>query len=138
MFESLSVLIPYKPDHGHRDLLFNWVQRFYAAAMPEAEICIGHDVSELFNKSKAVNLAASQAARNVYLIADADVFFDPAIIIEAMKQLDSYAWVIPFREAINVAENNTKAIVQSEAKWPLAVEASDFEVTAYYEALPAD
>ena len=37
MLNSVSILIPHKPDYGIRDDLFKWIKTFYKNVMPEVE-----------------------------------------------------------------------------------------------------
>ena len=74
--EKVSIIIPFQTDHGPREGAFKWIKRYYAAVMPEAELCVGTFDGEI-NKSKAVNLAAKKATRDIFVIADADVVYDP-------------------------------------------------------------
>jgi hypothetical protein len=61
MLNSVSILIPHKPDYGIRDDLFKWIKTFYKNVMPEVELCIGECQGELFNRSQAINIAAKKS-----------------------------------------------------------------------------
>jgi predicted glycosyltransferase involved in capsule biosynthesis len=126
MFQDVSVLIPFKSDNGPRDAAFQWIKKFYNKAMPEAEICIGEDNSELFNRSKAINNAFKKSTRNIIVVADNDTIFDPVIITQSIALLDRYAWVVPFHDVLNISEENSKKIYESKAKWPLKVKIKDY------------
>ena len=88
MFKLISVLIPFRPDHPSRVRSFHWILQFYRELLPDAEICVGTCKTQLFSKSRAVNQAAKQATRDIFVIADADVFYDPHIIKQAVNLLD--------------------------------------------------
>lgn len=126
MFQDVSVLIPHKSDNGPRDAAFNWIKKFYKRSMPEAEICIGEDNSELFNRSKAINNAFKKSTRNIIVVADNDTIYDPALILKSIKLLDENAWVVPFHNVLNISEENSKKIYESKAKWPLRVKVKDY------------
>ncbi|CAM3874273.1 galactosyltransferase-related protein [Aeromicrobium ponti] len=133
MLEQVSILIPYKPGHSQRDLNFEWIINFYQSAMPEAELCIGICNDKEFNKSKAVNLAAQQATRNIFVIADGDIVYDPSIIVEAVELLKENAWVVPFSKVINISRMDTNKILRRKPNWPLRVKVKAYQVEKYYK-----
>ncbi|OLO37233.1 hypothetical protein BTR23_13840 [Alkalihalophilus pseudofirmus] len=122
MLKNVSVLIPYKPDNGVRDNLFKWVRSFYENVMPDVELCIGEDHSELFNRSRAINTAAQKASKEIFVIADGDVIYNPEIIVHAIKLLDKHAWVIPYRKWLNLDKESTEKILKISPEWPLPIE----------------
>ncbi|WP_082252863.1 glycosyltransferase [Bacillus sp. FJAT-27251] len=128
MFENVSILIPYKPDNGIRDINLNWIKNFYEKIFPNVEICVGFSNDELFNRSKAINLAAQQATREIFVIADGDIFCDPEVIKDSIKHIMEMnaTWVIPFRNIIRISEENSRSLVNKEPTWPLEV--TDFEI----------
>lgn len=115
-------MIPYKPDYGARDELFNWVKSFYENVMPEVELCIGESQSEPFNRSQAINNAANQATREVFVIADGDVIYDPQILVQAVKLLNQHAWIVPFGKFLDLSKSSTEELLQSSPQWPLSLE----------------
>ncbi|HET7579913.1 MAG TPA: galactosyltransferase-related protein [Bacillales bacterium] len=119
MLNQVSVLIPYKPDNGIRDDLFKWVKAFYEETMPEVEFCVGKALSEPFNRSRAINLAAKQATRDILVIADSDIIFDPEILTQAIPLLDQQAWIIPYSQWFDFTEPSTKKLLTSAPQWPL-------------------
>jgi hypothetical protein len=97
-----SVLVPYRPDGGHRDLSWAWIERRWHAAFnpSECELLIGGDDGgespAQFNHPLAINRLAAQAAGDVFIIADADTAFDPWWIRQAVFQVREGApWVLP-------------------------------------------
>jgi GT2 family glycosyltransferase len=132
--KNISILIPYQPDNGPRDITFNWIKKYYEASMPEAELCIGGLASGgLFNRSQAFNTAAKNATREILVLADGDVIYNPAIIDEAVKLLDNYPWVIPFRGVVNLSPDNTNRLLETEPNWPLNTYLDDYYIDNYYE-----
>lgn len=117
--KKVSVLIPYKPDHGYRDRSFQWVLKFYRNYLPETEICVGESRSELFSRTQAINAAARKASGDVYVIADADLVFRPELIEESIELLKEHAWVIPFRDVYDLFEQDTRAVLRSKPRWPI-------------------
>lgn len=130
MLKEVSVLIPYKPDNGMRDQSFAWVKRFHEVVMPDVELCIGEDQSSPFNRSAAINAAAKKSTRNVLVIADGDIIYDPQILIQAHRLLDKHPWVIPYGKWWNISTSSTQILLNSNPKWPLP---QDLEVKSRYK-----
>lgn len=119
MFKHVSVLIPFRPDHPSRIKTFHWVLQFYREMLPDAEICLGTCKTQLFSKSRAVNQAAQQATRDIFVIADADMFFDPQIIKQSIQLLDQAAWIIPYIQVLDISEDCTKKLLSTKPTWPV-------------------
>ena len=110
----ISVLVPYKSDGGYRDRLFKWVLERYRRLLPEAQICVGENNDNLFNRSKALNDARQQAHHNLLLVADADTAFHVHWLVEAMNLLENGAsWVFPYTIYCNVSRVSTEQILNS-------------------------
>ncbi|QCJ41548.1 glycosyltransferase [Bacillus sp. S3] len=121
VLENVSIIVPFQTDHGPRAKAFEWIKRYYARVMPEAELCLGLINEEDINKSKAVNLAAKQATKDIFVIADADVVYNPNIIVEAIRLLDKAAWVVPFTEVYNIEWQGTKRLLKTKPTWPIDI-----------------
>lgn len=80
--------------------------------MPEAEILIGFSNSEPYCKSESVNKAISRAKRDIFVIVDADIAFDPIKIYSAIEMLKDYAWVRPFENRIELSEKDTMELLE--------------------------
>ncbi|MDQ0246203.1 putative glycosyltransferase involved in capsule biosynthesis [Bacillus fengqiuensis] len=119
MFEQVSILLPFKTDNGIRHAELQWVIRFYYKIMPGVEICVGENFDEIFSRSKAINAAARKATRNVYVLADCDVIYDPDLIVEALHLLQQAPWVIPFNRVLDISKEKTEKLIQTEPEWPL-------------------
>jgi hypothetical protein len=125
VLEKVSIIIPFQSDYGPRAKSFEWIKRYYARVMPEAEICLGlMDGSEI-NKSKAVNLAAKKATRDIFVIADADVVYDPNLIVDSIKLLKQGGFVVPFTEVYNVEMEGTEKLLKTKPNWPIEVTAEE-------------
>jgi hypothetical protein len=125
VLEKVSIIIPFQTDHGPRAETFEWIKRYYARVMPEAELCLGIINGEEINKSKAVNLAAKKATRDIFVIADSDVVFDPKIIVEAISLLNEAPWVVPFTEIRNIERAGTERLLKTKPKWPIDVKSEE-------------
>lgn len=127
MFENVSIIIPFQTDYGPRAEVFVWVKKFFEVAMPDAELCLGRLNSREINKSRAVNLAAKEATRDIFLIVDADTVFDPNIILESIKLLQHAEWVVPFSEVYDIPMDVTERIMSTKPNWPLNAKLEEFQ-----------
>jgi hypothetical protein len=99
---KVSVLVPYRPDGGHRDRAWAWIEKrwrhFYG---DEIEMLVGGDDGGRnpgeFNHPLAINRLAARATGDVFVIADADTAPDPAFIREATTAVASgfVVWALP-------------------------------------------
>jgi predicted glycosyltransferase involved in capsule biosynthesis len=69
---NIIVIVPYRPDHGHRDQLWAHLKDNYWAHQPY-EIVVGEDMVGPFNRAKAVNQAA-EIGWDIAIIADTDTW----------------------------------------------------------------
>ncbi|WP_332694826.1 galactosyltransferase-related protein [Halalkalibacter lacteus] len=122
MFENVSILIPYQPDNGQRDIIFKWIKEFYKVTMPKAELCIHVSNDDLFNKSKAINLAAKKATREIFVIADADMIYNPSIIPYSIQLLEQHSWIIPFQKIQYLSQYTSSKLLKTNPDWPLKIE----------------
>jgi hypothetical protein len=120
--KDISILIPYRPDNGPRDKAFDWVKKFYQEFLPDAELCIGSCKYRMFSRSQAINDAASKATRDVFVIVDSDVFFNPKIIEKSVDLLDQHPWVIPFDKVHMISEKSTLELYKTKPEFPLKKE----------------
>jgi cellulose synthase/poly-beta-1,6-N-acetylglucosamine synthase-like glycosyltransferase len=119
MLEKVSVLLPIGGNLGPREEAFNWVVKFYETLMPEVELCIGRLDETPFSKSKAVNLAAKKATRDIFVIADTDFIYDPKIIEESIPYLENYALIHPFSKRTNLTKESTEELLKTTPAWPI-------------------
>ncbi|MDP4272626.1 MAG: galactosyltransferase-related protein, partial [Bacteroidota bacterium] len=88
---------------------------------------IGKDDSEPFCKSRALNQAARQANGNVFIIADADVMYDPGLIDRVLELILDHPWIIPFYPGIRLTRKATERILQEGITSFSEINAGDIE-----------
>lgn len=125
MIEDVSILIPFRSDHGHRDKLLNWVINFYQTCIPEVEICIGESSSALFSRSQAINAAANKANRNIFVIADGDIFYERQILMDAIHLLDQCAWIVPYHKVFDLSPSFTNKLLDQDGTIPMDKEGEE-------------
>jgi hypothetical protein len=111
---KISVLIPFKSDQGgDRDSNLRYVLNRYHTLLPEVEVVLGCDQNELFNKAKAVNRAAQKATGDIYIIADADVFFGTRLIDKIVAIANRYPWIIPFKRCYRLTQFGSREVTKN-------------------------
>lgn len=100
MATDLSVLVPYRPDHGHRDRGWEWTRKRWEQLLPDAEIVVASDDGGSspgqFAQPLAINRAAARASGDVFLMLET-TFDRPEWVLDAvhMIQTGEAAWVLP-------------------------------------------
>ena len=89
---TVSVVFPWRPGCLWRERSFNWVRDRYAATHPSWEVVIGESPQGLFSRSAAILDGARRASGDVLVVADADVWCDPA---DAVERVTETGWSVP-------------------------------------------
>jgi glycosyltransferase involved in cell wall biosynthesis len=119
---KISALIPYKPDNGRRDLIWNLVRRRYEQLLPQVELCLGSDDHELFCRAKAINAAAQKATGDILMLVDIDLIFEPELIDRILATVYSEPWVIPFTNAFRLTQSATDRLLENGLPETIAVD----------------
>jgi hypothetical protein len=81
------ILVPRRDDNGPRDELWNFCRAWWEREMSHLPIIEGYHTDGLFNRSAAVNRAATIAgAWDVAVIIDSDVICDPQRVVQAIDR----------------------------------------------------
>lgn len=108
----ISVLIPYRPDGGWRDTLWEWNSRQWADRAPFVEVVLGVDDSDPFNAGRAINKAAEQATGDLFVTVAADFLPDPdAIEWGAERIRDGAAWCALWSHTGCLTRNATERLL---------------------------
>lgn len=95
----ISILFPYRGDDGPRDRLFGYVLRWYQHYFPEAQIVVGRNFDQPFNRGAARNDAFEQSSGSVLIVADADTVPTAAGVRSGIADVVAeQCWVIPYAE----------------------------------------
>lgn len=107
---SVSVLVPFRSDHGHRDRLWNWCRPLWEAT--GYELVVEDSAPEHpFALAEAVNRCARRATGDVFVTMGADVVPNTAAIDLAVEYLTDFPWVQPFRRVCYITEASTEEII---------------------------
>lgn len=106
---SVSVCFPYRPDHGRRDAIADWVTARWQAHFPDFELVRGEpDPTQPFNRSQGINIAVRRSHGNTLIVADLDTIFNPEDINAALDLIDGGAlWGYAFRGYFNLTQDYT-------------------------------
>ena len=104
---KMSLLIPYKTDHGHRDDIFNFSISRYKQMFPEFEICVGENNDEPFNRAKAKNDAFKKATHDVLCIVDADALFSRKMVANALNTMKINGWTRAGGRSMRMTKQST-------------------------------
>ena len=126
---KISVLIPFKSDDGgYRDVNFYYVKKRYQTRMPELELVVGEDNSEPFNRSRAINRAVAKATGDLYILADADIYFGTKLIDKIMAIANLHPWIIPFNQGYKLTQAATLEVMKTgELQLPKNLKHADIE-----------
>jgi hypothetical protein len=107
---SVSVLVPWRPDGGHRDRAWKWVRQQYAARFPQWEIVEGWPPQGPWNKALAVADALRRSQGDILVIADADCWTDG--IGQAVTAVRAGSgWAVPHGKVRRLTEAATAAVI---------------------------
>lgn len=122
MTTSASILVPYLPDGGHRDLSWGWIKNRWELLLPEYSIHIGESVGvNGFQRAASCNQAASQSNSDVYIFADCDTTTDSEWIREAVEQVgnEEIPWAL-YRHCHKLDKGSTARILNSDPGEPIS------------------
>src|ERR1700727_2162954 len=84
---GISLLIPFRDDDGTRTPAFNWLVKYWTAALPGAQIVIGTDDHVPFSKTSAFNDARTRATGDVFVLIDADCYLDANVLLDCAASI---------------------------------------------------
>jgi N-terminal domain of galactosyltransferase len=121
----ISLIVPFRTDHAERERNWQWLERYWAAELPEAEVITGTDDSTPFCKTRAVNDAFTRAAGDIIVILDADCYISAGVIREAARQIrrarmrGRHLWFIPYRRFYRLTEAASLRLLASDPASPV-------------------
>lgn len=125
--------MPFKSDGGLRDYYWSLLKKRYKEVFSDVEVCVGLDDSKMFNRARAINRAARRATTNIFIIADADVYFERSLVEKAIESLDYCAWIVPFKRAYRLNQEATQRVIS--LNFPENINFSKSEIQ-HFESFP--
>lgn len=116
--ERVSLLVPFRAEEGDdtRTVAWEWIRERWALTFPGAELVVGTDEGTPFSKSTAVNDAFSRSTRDVLVLADADAWMDPEILLRAGGlALQTGRLVIPWRKVVRLKKQDSDPMLAGPA-----------------------
>lgn len=109
----MIVIVPYRPDHGHRDQLWAFLHKHYWASLG-FQVVVGEHTDGPFNRSKAVNQAANRNW-DYAVIADADTWVpERQLRLAHMTARISGKLVAAFDTVIEIAQPSTLSLLSGQ------------------------
>lgn len=106
------VLLPYRQDNGYRDTLWNYLETFYWGTLPYP-IVIGEHTDGQFNRSAAINRAASLTDWDVAVIADADTWVPaPQLAVAVKTAADTDTLTAAFDSVVELSQPRTADLLE--------------------------
>ena len=121
---GISLLVPFRTDHGRREQTWNWLKRYWAYELPGAEIVIGTDDHPAFSKTSAVNRAAAKATGDIFVILDADCYIAGDVILDCAKRIraerdkGNHLWYMPYRYFYRLTDIASRVVINSDPALP--------------------
>lgn len=124
---GISLIVPFgcSDPEDQRQKNWKWLQAYWKAQLPGAEIIIGEDRDgKPFSKSVAVNDAASRAHGDIYVIVDADGYISAEAVLYCATQIRQARnhghklWFVPYRNFFRLTAEASQRVLLSSPKKP--------------------
>lgn len=123
---QLSLLVPFKPDPNapERTEVWDWLERYWAYELPDAEIVIGRAPGKSFSKTQAVNDAARRAHGRIFVILDADAYLRGSVLVHCATAIEEAArrghnlWFVPYRHLYRLTQTASQLVLSSDPRTP--------------------
>lgn len=122
---KISLLVPFTTDNARREINWRWLEKYWQAHLPNAEILMGDNDDRPYNKTMAVNHAFTKAKGDIIVILDADCYIDAKIIsecaerIRAARKAGRHLWFIPYRRFYRLTERATNVLLRTDPRRPM-------------------
>ncbi|MCI3240290.1 hypothetical protein [Streptomyces spinosisporus] len=108
---SVAILVPWRPDGGPRQAVWEWSHRQWANWHPDCEIVTGACPDGPWSKGAAVADALAQTDADVLVVADADVWC-PTVLYAIEEVVSGRArWAMPHQNVRRLTEEATRSVL---------------------------
>jgi len=126
---TVAILVPRRPDNGHRDKLWAFARPWWEKDHPDWPVVEGHHTVGAFNRSAAINRAAQAAdditgGWDVAVIIDSDVLCNPEQVRKAVELAHSERRLVAAYETRNMLSKagTAKILAGFRGNWePLVI-----------------
>lgn len=109
---TVAVLVPFRGGEPHRDRNWSWVRSRYEQA--GFDVIVGTTDVEGFSRTQAILNAREQSDADVFIVADADVWTDPAALLGGVSQARASGWAVPNEKLHRLSEESTWRVLAGE------------------------
>lgn len=136
--KDLAFIIPYRSDNGYRDKIFDWILKRYSVLFPNSKVYISDsDPSKKFNRSQARNNAFKLSKEKYVAFCDADTFWSPSIVFNALPNLSACNWIIPYNKyyitqpvsSVKILDSSVNIeFISSEYSYDIIVQSHPYDI----------
>lgn len=110
---DVQIVVPFGGDDPQRTKLRDWIVDRYRRLHPKWPVTIAMCDGE-WSKGKAVNPVVAGLDPDVVVVADADSFVDPNLLIEAVEVAQRCGWAYPHGTTHRICEPDTERLLAGE------------------------
>jgi cellulose synthase/poly-beta-1,6-N-acetylglucosamine synthase-like glycosyltransferase len=110
--------VPFRAGDPDRDAAWAWLQEYWRAYLPEAQIVIGEDDGEPFSRAAALNDAFRRSDGYYLVVVDADCYLPVDVVrscTRAIQDSGKALWFVPWKRRVNLTAQVTAGILASES-----------------------
>lgn len=109
----VSMLVPFRPDGGHRDAVWSWLRRRWEQLLPDWQIIEGvHDADDgPWCKAIALDAAVDAADGDVFVVMDADLILAAEALRGAAMDAVEAPWVVPHSHVRRYTPETTEGML---------------------------
>ena len=135
--KGISLLVPFVTTDPRRQQTWDWLAKYWAHELPQADVCVGTNYELPFSKTSAVNHAARQAQGDIFVIMDADCYIRGSILVDCAERIrlerrrGHKLWFMPYRCFYRLSDTASKVVLESDPadpfRYPVPPARSDIE-----------
>lgn len=110
---GVQVVVPFGGNEPQRVTIRDWIVDRYRRLHPSWPVTVAMCEGE-WSKGKAVNPVVAGLDPDVVIVADADSFVDPKLLIEAVKVAQTRGWAYPHGTTHRICQPDTARILAGE------------------------
>lgn len=103
---AVHVVLPFRSDDPDRLDACEWVHNWYRRTFPDWPVTVA-DSTGGWSKPRALNQTIDGIDCDMLVVADADVFIDPARLARAVRQA---GWCVPHHQTIRLDRDATQTV----------------------------
>jgi hypothetical protein len=110
---TLSIIVPWRSDHGHRERVWNYLRPQWEAL--GHELIVQDDPEPgTWSTARALRAAVPKTTGDVIVAYGADHLPDPDVLDTAVKLMDTHAWCYTYADVAYATEASTAALLAGD------------------------